>query len=50
MIGVVHFDGLCMFEMLVGLEFHNVYVFIKGDGVAYVSIYLDSAFLPFDLL
>jgi len=50
MIGVVRFDGLCMFVVLVLLGFDNVYGFIKGGGVACVSKYLHSAFLPPDSL
>ena len=46
MICVVRFDGLGMFVMLVGSGFNNESWFIRGNGVACVSIYLDSAFLP----
>ena len=49
-IGVVRFDGLCMFGMLVGLGFNNTHEFIGGDGVACVSRYLESAFLPLNSL
>jgi len=53
-IGVVRFDGLCVcvcvFVMFVGLEFNNVSGLIRGDGVTYVSKYLDSAFLSLDSL
>ncbi len=45
-LAVVRFDGLYIFVMLVGLEFKNAYVLIKCEGVAYVSKYFDSAFLP----
>jgi hypothetical protein len=36
-IGVVRFDGLSMFVMLVGLGFNNVRGFIRGDGVVCAS-------------
>ena len=48
MIGVVRFNGLCMFLMLVGFRFNNVSRFIRSDGVDCVSKYFDSAFLPLD--
>jgi hypothetical protein len=48
MIGLVRFDGLCMFVMLIGLGFCDVSGFIRGGGAACVSKYLDSAFLPHD--
>jgi len=34
--------------MLVELGFSNVSRFMGGDGVAYVSRYLDNVFLPYD--
>ena len=50
MIGVVRFEGLCVFVLLVGLKFSNIYGFLRGDGVACVSQYLYSVFLPLDSL
>jgi hypothetical protein len=41
---------VCVFVMFVGLEFNNVSGLIRGDGVTYVSKYLDSAFLSLDSL
>jgi hypothetical protein len=48
MIGVVRFDALCVCVclLLVELGFSNVSGFMGGDGVASVSRYLDTAFLP----
>jgi hypothetical protein len=48
MIGVVRVDGLCMFVMIVELDFYNASGCIRGDGVACVGMYLDSTFLPLD--
>lgn len=52
MIGVVRFDALCVCVclLLVELGFSNVSGFMGGDGVAFVSRYLDTAFLPLDSL
>jgi len=50
MIGVVRVNGWCMFVMFVELGFNIVYVFIRGDGVACVSKYLDSVFISPDSL
>ncbi len=49
-IGVVRFDGLCMFMMFVGLRFNKVSVFIKGDGVACVSRYFCCLLIICELL
>ncbi len=46
MIGVVRFDALCVCLLLVELGFSDVSGFMGGDGVAYVSRYSDTAFLP----
>ena len=46
MIGVVRLAVLCVCLLLVELGFSNVSGFMGGDGVAFVSRYLDSAFLP----
>ncbi len=37
---------MCVCLLLVELSFSNVSGFMGGDGVAFVSRYLDTAFLP----
>ena len=43
---MVHFDELCLFVMLVGLEFDSVSRCNRGGCAACLSKYSDSVFLP----